>query len=133
MKYDLEHCIGNRLRCLSRIVDKDFRASLKDFDITESQLSILFALTKLGKVEQGKIGEALVLERSTVSRNVKLLEKRGILKKTADYRPEIELTQKGHELVKTLIPIWEGLMDVLMDKLGNNGLGIIKALEQKLK
>ena len=133
MKYNVEHCIGNRLRCLSRIVDKDFRSSLKDFDITESQLSILFALTKLGQVEQGKIGETLVLERSTVSRNVKILERRGIITKSSDYRPDIELTQKGRDLVQTIMPIWESLMDTFMDKLGNEGLENIKSLEQKLK
>ena len=133
MKYNIEHCIGNRLRCLSRIVDKDYRASLKGFNITESQLSILFALRKLGKIEQGKIGEALVLERSTVSRNVKLLEKRGIVIRTSNYRPEIELTQKGEELVNTLIPIWEDLMDTIMDKLGDDGLEHIELLEDKLK
>ena len=133
MKYNIEHCIGNRIRCISRIVDKDFRSGLRGFDITESQLSILFALTKLGKVEQGKIGETLVLERSTVSRNVKLLEKREVITKSADYRPEIELTTKGHKLVQKLIPIWESLMDALMDKLGNDGLQNLKTLEQKLK
>jgi len=133
MAYNVEQCIGNRLRCLSRIVDKDFRSSLKVFDITESQLSILFALTKLGKVEQGKIGEALVLERSTVSRNVKILERRGIIIKSSDYRPEIELTQKGHDLVQTIMPIWESLMDKFIDKLGNEGMENIKSLEQKLK
>jgi len=132
MKYDLGHCIGNRLRCLSRIVDKQFRARLKDYDITESQLSILFALRKLGKVEQGKIGEALVLERSTVSRNVKLLEKREIISRSLNYRPEIELTSKGEKLVNTLIPIWEILMDNLMEKLGEDGLEIIGSLERKL-
>ncbi len=133
MKYDLEHCIGNRLRRLSRIVDKQFRASLKDFDITESQLSILFALRKIGCIEQGKIGEALVLERSTMSRNAKLLEKKGVIIRTIDYRPEIELTQKGEKLVDTLIPIWEELMDNLMEKLGNNGMDIIESIENKLK
>lgn len=133
MTYNVEQCIGNRLRCLSRIVDKDFRSSLKVFDITESQLSILFALTKLGKIEQGKIGEALVLERSTVSRNVKILERRGIIIKSSDYRPAIELTQKGHDLIQTIMPIWESLMDTFMDKLGNEGMENIKSLEQKLK
>lgn len=133
MKYDLGHCIGNRLRCLSRIVDKQFRASLKDYNITESQLSILFALRKLGKIEQGKIGEALILERSTVSRNVKLLEKREIITRTSDYRPEIELTAKGEKLVDLLIPVWETLMDNLMEKLGNDGLEIIESLEKKLR
>jgi DNA-binding MarR family transcriptional regulator len=109
MTYNVEQCIGNRLRCLSRIVDKDFRSSLKVFDITESQLSILFALTKLGKIEQGKIGEALVLERSTVSRNVKILERRGIITKSSDYRPEIELTTKRrygeHQILRAKIKI----------------------------
>lgn len=132
MKYDLEHCIGNRLRSLSRIVDKQYRSKLKSSDITESQLSILFALKKLGKIEQGKIGEALILERSTVSRNVKLLEKREIISRTSDYRPEIELTAKGDALVNTLIPIWEELMDDLMNKLGIEGLSPLETLENKL-
>lgn len=133
MKYDLEQCIGNRLRCLSRIVDRDFRASLKDHGITESQLSILFALRKLGRTEQGKIGEALVLERSTMSRNAKLLEKMNIIFRTTDYRPQIELTQKGEELVNTIIPIWENLMDHFTNKLGAVNLQNLKQIEQKLK
>lgn len=132
MKYDLEHCIGNRLRRLSRIIDKDFRSSLKDYDITESQLSILFALRKMGRVEQGKVAEALVLERSTMSRNAKLLEKKGIIIRTSDYRPEIELTQKGEDLVNLIIPIWENLMDTFMDRLGKDGMLNIQSLEQKL-
>lgn len=132
MKYDLEQCIGNRLRCLSRIVDRDFRASLKNHGITESQLSILFALRKLGRTEQGKIGEALVLERSTMSRNAKLLEKKNIIFRTTDYRPQIELTSKGEELVNTIIPIWENLMDHFTNKLGVVNMQNLKQLEQKL-
>ena len=133
MKYDLELCIGNRLRCLSRIVDSGFRASLKDHGITENQLSILFALRKLGRTEQGKIGEALVLERSTMSRNAKLLEKNNIIIRTTDYRPQIELTQKGEDLVDTIIPLWEDLMDHFTNKLGAIGMQNMVQLEQKLK
>ncbi len=132
MTYHVEQCIGNRLRCLSRFVDRDFRASLKEFDITESQLSILFVLTKLGKVDQGKIGESLFLERSTVSRNIKLLEKRGLLTKSSDYRPEIALTQEGFDLIKSIMPIWESLMKTFMAKLGDEGVESIKSLEEKL-
>lgn len=132
MKYDVEQCIGNRLRCLSRIIDNQFRRMLKDFDITESQLSILFALSKLGKTEQGKIGEALFLERSTVSRNVKLLESRGILSRTDAYRPEIEITKQGDVLLQQILPIWESLMDGICNTLGEEGLYGLKTLEQKL-
>lgn len=132
MKYDVQNCIGNRLRCLSRIVDSEFRIMLKNFGITESQLSILFALSKLGRTEQGKIGETLFLERSTVSRNVKLLENKAILSRTDAYRPEIELTNEGELLLQQILPVWESLMDNLCDKLGEDGLQGLKNLEEKL-
>lgn len=133
MKFDVTQCIGNRLRCLSRIVDNEFRIMLKDFDITESQLSILFALSKLGKTEQRKIGDTLFLERSTVSRNIKLLENRGVVSRTAYYRPEIEMTKQGELLLHQILPIWESLMTNLCVTLGEEGLSGLKTLEQKLK
>ena len=132
MEYDVEECIGNRLRKLSRIVDKEFRSILKNFDITESQLSILFVLSKLGRTEQGKIGEVLCLERSTVSRNVKLLERKQILKRSDAYRPEVELTESGKQLLQQILPLWGKLMDDLSEKLGGEGLVSLKNLEQKL-
>ncbi len=95
-------------------------------------MTILFALSKMGRVEQGKLGRFLVLEKSTVSRNLKLLEKQGIIRKTGQYRPWIELTPKGRELVQNLIPIWEKTMDELAAKLGDDGMKQIEELEKKL-
>ncbi len=132
MKYDLQLCIGSRLRRLSRIADGHFRSKLSEFNITENQMTILFVLNKKGKVEQGKIGQTLVLERSTVSRNIKLLEKQNYVKRTSDYRPEIELSKKGNELVQKLIPLWEETMDELISKLGENGLTFLSELENRL-
>ncbi|KAA1243953.1 MarR family winged helix-turn-helix transcriptional regulator [Aquimarina sp. RZ0] len=132
MKYDLQLCIGSRLRRLSRIADRHFRSKLSEFNITENQMTILFVLNKKGKVEQGKIGQTLVLERSTVSRNIKLLEKQNYIKRTSDYRPEIELSKKGNELVQKLIPLWEETMDELISKLGENGLTYLSKLENSL-
>lgn len=95
-------------------------------------MTILFILSQLGKVEQGKIGEALVLERSTISRNIRLLAKKGLVKRTAEYRPEIELTKKGKTLVVEVIPHWEMIMDELIVKLDNNELKLIEELERKI-
>lgn len=132
MKYELNNCIGLRLRKLSRIVDGYYRKNLIDYEITENQLTILFLLSEMKKVEQGRIGKVLKLERSTVSRNIKLLEKKGLIKRTPEYKPEIELTTKGRKLAIELIPLWEKTMDELIAKLGDNGLQIIKKLEMKL-
>ena len=133
MKYQLEHCIGSRLRRLSRIADSHLRKCLIDFDISENQMTILFAMSELGKVEQGKIGEELYLERSTVSRNIKLLEKMKLVARSADYRPQIELTEAGKKLVQQLIPQWEKVMDDLMEQLGTAGMQPIVTLEKQLR
>ncbi|MCH8035231.1 MAG: winged helix-turn-helix transcriptional regulator [Bacteroidetes bacterium] len=132
MKYELNNCIGLRLRRLSRIVDGYYRKNLIDYEITENQLTILFLLSEMKKVEQGRIGKVLKLERSTVSRNIKLLEKKGLIKRTPEYKPEIELTTKGKNIALELIPRWEKTMDELTAKLGDNGIQIIKKLEMKL-
>ncbi|MGW9685733.1 MarR family winged helix-turn-helix transcriptional regulator [Flagellimonas sp. 2504JD1-5] len=133
MKYQLKHCIGSRLRRLSRVADGHIRRFLGEYKITENQLTILFTLHELGLVEQGKVGEVLCLERSTVSRNVKLLEKRSLLERSAEYRPEIQLTKKGMNLVKELIPQWEMAMDILVDKLNDDGLQSLQKLENRLQ
>lgn len=129
----MQQCIGARVRRLSRIVDGYYRKCLAGYDITENQMTILFVLNTMGKVEQGKIGEVLVLERSTVSRNVKLLEKQKLLSRTAAYRPEIALTEEGQDLVNTLIPHWEKVMDELYEKLESEGLLALYKMEEKLR
>ncbi|SEK47922.1 DNA-binding transcriptional regulator, MarR family [Aquimarina amphilecti] len=132
MKYDFQECIGSRLRQMSRVVDNIFRSYLSDFDITENQMTILFALSKLEKVEQGTIGQVLSLERSTVSRNIKILYAKGYIEKSMDYRPLISLTEEGKVLVKNLIPVWEEIMNQLSEKLGDAGLNNLKELENKI-
>ena len=132
MKYELNNCIGLRLRRLSRIVDGCYRKNLIDYEITENQLTILFLLGEMKKVEQGRIGKVLKLERSTVSRNIKLLKEKGLIRRSPEYKPEIELTTKGKNLALELIPRWEKTMDELIAKLGDNGMQIIKKLEMKL-
>ena len=96
-------------------------------------MTILFTMHELGRVEQGKIGEVLCLERSTVSRNVKLLEQRGLIIKTSEYRPEIELSPEGLDLVAQLIPHWEKATDLLVEKLKNEGLSALEKIENQLK
>lgn len=132
MKYQLEHCIGSRLRRLSRIADGHIRKFLGDYGITENQMTILFTLHELGHVEQGRVGEVLCLERSTVSRNIKLLEKQQLVARTATYRPEVTLTSQGMDLVKMLIPQWEKAMDILTGQLKEDGLTSLQKLENKM-
>ncbi len=132
MGYDVSECIGSRMRRLSRIIDSHYRKRLKEFGISENQLTLLFALYKMGKVEQGKVGQVLSLERSSVSRNIKLMIRAGWVERTTDYRPKIVLTNKGIQLSELIMPVWEETMDELTHMLKPNGLNLIAKLEKKL-
>jgi DNA-binding MarR family transcriptional regulator len=133
MKYKLEHCVGNKLRRISRIVDTQFRISFKDFNVTENQVTLLFVLYSHGKMDQGVLGKQLGLERSSISRNINVLVKDGYVEKSFEYRPEVFLTKKGINLVKQLIPLWEEVMDKLILEIGEEGVSMINHLEKKLK
>lgn len=133
MKHEFQNCIGANIRSLSRVVDNYYRSCLATFDITENQMTILFTLNKMGEIEQGKIGNTLALEKSTVSRNIKLLEKKGFIDRTTAYRPEMKLSKKGQKLVVELIPGWEKVMDELTNKLGTESISLIQELEKKLR
>lgn len=132
MKYKLDHCVGNKLRRLSRIVDQEYRVGIKDFNITENQMTVLFLLHSMGTVDQGVIGKKLYLERSSVSRNLNVLQKGGYVIKNDAYRPKVSLTPEGTELVLQLIPVWEDIMDKIVSEIGIDGVEMINELEKKL-
>ncbi|NAY91735.1 MarR family transcriptional regulator [Muricauda sp. JGD-17] len=132
VKYQLHQCLGFRVRKLSRIIDNVYRSKLKAFGISENQLTILFALHQNGLLEQGKLGEMLGLERSSISRSIRLMVKNDWVKRSSDYRPLLELTKTGQEFVKVLIPVWEEAMDQLTEQFSNQGVEWLSKLEQKM-
>ncbi len=133
MGHELRDCLGYRMRKISRIIDSYLKEMLVTYDITEKQMTIIFALKEMGEVEQGKLTKVLLLENSTVSRNIKLLHKLGLVKKSTDYRPKIALTPKGKTLTNELYPQWSKTMGLLFDKIGPDGLKNITELEKSLK
>lgn len=132
MAYELKDCLGYRMRRLSRVIDGYLKDMLNDFEITEKQMTIIFALFQLGQVEQGKVAKVLLLENSTISRNVKLLEKMEIVQKSADYRPKISLSPKGKKLADELLPLWNKTMGELIDKMGEDAMDNVKQMERNL-
>ncbi len=133
MKYHIDDCIGSKLRKLSRIVDNEYRKNLAAFNVTESQLSMLMVLAKIKSIEQGKIGNYLSLERSTISRNVQKMVKNGWVQRSKAYQPTIALTPKGESLLNDLLPHWERTMDSIKARIGQRGIQYLTDLEIALQ
>ena len=125
----LDGISGKIMKC-NRIISNTFRNHLKAFCVTNSQLSILFYLSKGKNINQKCLSDFLFLDKSTVNRNLKrLFESKYISNKNF---PLIEMTVEGLTLLESVIPAWERAMIETRQKLGENGENSLDLLTSKL-
>ena len=86
-----ERCIAVQLRLLTRAISKIYNSALRDFDVTVSQMNILVAVSYMRQAKQQDVCDALLLDRSSLSRDIERLA----------------LTAKGRRLLEEIIPAWE--------------------------
>lgn len=105
-------CVNAKLRKLHRMLNTIYMEKFKPFGIQGSMLSILFIIGKNEQVNQKTLAELLVLDPSTMSRDIKKLQGKGWvnISKGEDPRNSIlNITTEGYELLEEISPIWESL------------------------
>lgn len=124
-------CINAKLRKLHRMLNSAYMAKLKPFGLGGSMLSILFIIGKKPGVNQRTIADMLVLDQSTMSRDLKKLVTKGwvSLQKGQDARnSELFMTEAGFELLEEVVPIWEELQNNVQGILGSFNVNQIDSL-----
>lgn len=128
--FDPRTCISGKVMRLSRATANIFRKYLQPHGITDSQLSILFILSKSDGLTQKQLSDIAVLEKSTLSRNLKrLLDKQYVSR--SDF-PIISITEKGKQFVNDIIPEWQKAMNEIREILGEDGEDALNLLHSKL-
>lgn len=100
------------------------------FGVTNSQVSLLFILSKHAGLTQKKLAEIAQLEKSSLHRNLKNLVAAGYVKKTKF--PIFEITVEGKKLVNDIIPEWKKAMAEIRDIIGVRGESSITEIHQQL-
>ena len=116
---DPQPCFSSRILKCNRIIATVFRKHLIQFDLTNSQLSLLFILAKRGPLKQVELSEHLYLEKSSLSRNLRRLLERGYIAKEAV--KVIDITEKGKAFLERVIPAWNRAMEESRELLGEDG------------
>ena len=117
-------CPGLRLRQASRVVAKIYDDALRPSGLQISQLPVLTALAIFG--EKGATMQALaqvvVMDRTTLTRSVKPLEKAGLLlvaRAPDDARARVlVLTRAGERALEEAFPLWEKALKRVRSELG---------------
>jgi DNA-binding MarR family transcriptional regulator len=118
-------CVCFNLRKTARLLSQVYDQALRSIGIKVTQFSLMMAVAGRDGVTIGRLARPLGMDRTTLSRNARLLEKKGLIEigEGEDRREQIlSLTEKGIALLREAIPIWEGVQKQLIEEIGQNRL-----------
>jgi DNA-binding MarR family transcriptional regulator len=103
-------CLCLHLQRAARAVARRFDAALRPLNLTSAQFSLLMSLNREEPPSIGSVSALLAVDRTTLTANLKPLERRGLVKVSiddADKRTRrVKLTPAGRALLIAAVPIW---------------------------
>lgn len=131
-------CVCFNLRKTARLLSQVYDQALKPIGLKVTQLSLMMAVAGQDGITIGRLARPLGMDRTTLSRNARLLKKKGLIEigEGEDRREQIlTLTEKGAGLLLEAIPLWEGVQRQLLEEMGvdrlNDLLGDLRDLVRK--
>jgi DNA-binding MarR family transcriptional regulator len=118
-------CACYKVRKAARAVTKLYEEVLRPIGLRATQFSLLMATRVMGPVTVVKLAQVTVIDRTTLTRNLQILEKRGLItiKPGEDRRErEVNLTAVGMEVLTKAVPLWEEAQDRVQKGLGEERL-----------
>jgi DNA-binding MarR family transcriptional regulator len=103
-------CACFNVRKTARLITQLYDESLRPTGLRVTQFSILMATRGLELATLTRLAEVMAMDRTTLTRNVRPLERQGLIKITpGDDRRErqVSLTPRGHHTLAQALPVWE--------------------------
>jgi DNA-binding MarR family transcriptional regulator len=113
MPYDLDQCLAMNARRAARAVTRRYDAALRAHGITAAQFVLLGALQRQPDWTVTGLAEQLTMERTTLTRNLDLLQARGLVAAEAEtgVARRSHVTPVGEGLIAALLPVWESTQE----------------------
>lgn len=109
--YVRDTCLCLHLQRAARVVARRFDDALRPLGLTSGQFSLLMSLNQPEPPGLGRIADLLAMDRTTLTANLKPLERRGLLKVAMDKKDRrgrsLILTKAGRDLLVAALPIWK--------------------------
>jgi DNA-binding MarR family transcriptional regulator len=115
------HCLTFNLQRASRNLVRGFEEAAKASGLTAPQFSTLSLLGEYGQVQVTQLADMLGTDRTTLTRNLDVLARKGWIEEVAaeDARLRLwSLTPAGRERLVAALPVWKDYQAGLVEKLG---------------
>jgi DNA-binding MarR family transcriptional regulator len=121
-------CTCSKMRKASRAITRIYEAALQSSSLSVSQFNLLCVLDSRGGLALTALAEVLDLDRTTLTRNLKPMERDGLIAihGEQDQRKKlIELTDTGRLRHAAALPLWNAVQSKLMSSLGPDTWNIL--------
>ena len=113
-------CMGMRVRRAARVVGNYYDVHLKSVGLKGTQFTLLNTIFMNPAASIGQLANILGLDRTTLNRNLKPLERKGMIRSGSGKDPRtrtLKLTKEGTRALQNALPYWleaqSGVMDTV--------------------
>lgn len=138
---DLSHaqcCACGSLRKTTRAITQFFDRHLQPIGLRSTQCSLLLAVSLQGSLSVSELGDHLLMDQTTVTRNIEILRKHGYVSVSKDEqdarRKSIAITDSGAQKLMQAMPLLQQAQAKIEQGLGEkdmqNFLRLLKQIEK---
>lgn len=129
-------CLARQAAMTARAVARVYGATMRALGVPTTQFHLLGSLALYPDAGMAELSDLLVLDRSTLVRNLKLLERDGLLvssRPAGSRAKRFALTDSGRAILAAAEPLWEEAHGRLLDALGPGGLDDARGAMERLR
>ena len=122
-QHGLQSCACFNVRKSARVLTQHYDTAMQSIDLRVTQFTILAVLSSHSGITVTVLAGYLMMDRTTLTRNLRPLEKQGLVNTRPgdDKRTRlIELSKKGKNRLEKAIPLWEKAQKQVTDYMGSN-------------
>jgi DNA-binding MarR family transcriptional regulator len=120
---------------IHRAVSGIYDGALRPHGLRGGQMTILVGVAYAGAVKPGTLCRVLHMEKSTLSRDVEVLRRKGWLEVEPDAEGRghtLRISPSGAALLETVVPAWQEAQQQVTELLGKAGVEAMHETAHKL-
>jgi DNA-binding MarR family transcriptional regulator len=125
-------CFGLNIHRAGRAVAKKFDDAFRSAGVNHWQFALLMTVNVPGGLSVSELARSLVVDRTTITANVKPLERMGLISVRPDEDDararRIEVTEKGRDVLNVTYPIWKAVNAEISASVATDKDGVLGAL-----
>lgn len=126
-----DHCLCLAAQRAARALARRFDEALRPVGLTNGQFSLLMSLNRPEPPSIGSVAALLAMDRTTLTANLKPLERRGLVETEVDPADRrgrlLTLKEAGRRLLLSALPIWQRTHEEVDRLLGQADAGLLRA------